>query len=92
MFTRVTVTTQQPAKQLVADPGITTAYLVIRNQGPGGLYIGQNNHLTISTPGAYLLTAQQVVWGTFNINNIFVTADSDTFVDVAISNSAGLLP
>lgn len=92
MFTRVTVSGQQPAKQLVTDPGVTTAYLVIRNEGPGELFIGQNNHLTISTPGAYLLGANQVVWGTFNINNVFVTADADTFVDVAVSDPAGFVP
>jgi hypothetical protein len=59
---------------------------------PGGLYVGQKSQLTITTPGAYLLSAQQVVWGTFNINNVFVTADGDTFVDVAVSDPAGILP
>jgi hypothetical protein len=92
VFTRVTVSSQQLAKRLIADPGVITAYLVIRNEGRGNLFIGQNNQLTILTPGAYQLSATQVVWGTFNINNIFVTADSDTFVDVAVSNPAGLVP
>jgi hypothetical protein len=92
VFTPVTVSNQQPAKRLVANPGVTKAYLVIRNEGPGNLFIGQNSQLTISTPGAYQLSANQVVWGTFNINNVFVTADADTFVDVAVSDPAGLLP
>jgi hypothetical protein len=92
VFTRVTVSNQQSAKRLLTDPGITKAYLVIRNQGPGGLYIGQNSQLTIATPGAYFLSAQQVVWGTFNINNVFVTADADAFVDVAVSDPVGFLP
>jgi hypothetical protein len=92
VFTRVTVSSQQPAKQLITAPGITTAYLVIQNEGPGNLFIGQNNQLAISTPDAYQLSATQVVWGTFNIKNIFVTADADTFVDVAVSSPAGLVP
>jgi hypothetical protein len=92
VFTRVTVSSQQPAKRLVINPGVTATYLVIRNEGPGNLFIGQNSQLTISTPGAYQLSATQVVWGTFNINNIFVTADADTFVDVAVSNPVGLVP
>jgi hypothetical protein len=93
VFTRVTVSRQQPAKQLVTHPGITTAYLVIRNAGPSNLFIGQNGNLTTSTPGVYQLLVNQAVWGTFNINNIFVTTDGDeASADVAVSDPAGLLP
>ena len=67
--------------------GAQRAYLVIRNEGPATFLLDKQ-----STPGAYQLSANEVAWGTFYINKVFVTADADTFVDVAVGDPTGLIP